>query len=198
MLDRDSPPFYNNTMRRSFHHIFTPIPILLLLLGLVFGFPLAGQEAAAEGSAPMVEEDADGVILRGSIEPDLTLQQLFRMVNEPRPEPIDQDSFLVISGVVSAREVLQPSDMGFIGLLELTIGEWQGTESVSKYRCYVQLEGERFSSLIPSGRSRNPDPREIPLNQPVLVFGNYIGFSEDGQGIRYPVLLGHGVRTLSW
>lgn len=205
MLDRGPAPFYNTTMRRSFHHIFSPfaLPFLLFFsLSLSFlGFPLLAQEAEQQAEEetllPIVEEDEDGIILKGAMEPDLTLKRLYQTVNSPRAEAIDQNSFLVISGVVSAREVLQPKDMGFIGLLEITIGEWKGTESVERYRCYVQLEGEHFSGLIPEGRSRNPDPREIALNQPVLVFGTYIGFSEDGAGKRYPVLLGQKVRKLS-
>ncbi len=145
---------------------------------------------------PLIAAAAEPLLIEGSIAPEMDLKELFLTVNSPDAASVDQEAIFALDGVVSAREILQPSEAGFIGLLELTIGEWQGLESVTAYRCYIQLEGERFSALIPEGRQRNPDPREIPLNASVIAFGRYIGYSEDADGARYPVLLGEAVRVL--
>lgn len=173
-LDRRVYTFYNNTMKRSFHHFF----ILFFLLAALSVW-------------------AEPVLLEGTVDAETGLKQLYLAVNGGDPAEIDPETIFVLEGVVSAREVLQPAEMGYIGLLELTLGEWQGLESVIAYRCYVQFEGEQFAALIPQGRQRNPDPREVPLNARVLTFGRYLGYSEDADGRRFPVLLGEAVRVLN-
>jgi|GEM_PF-1384589 len=170
VLDRHISTFYNIMMRRSFHHFFS------FFLPL-FCFAISFSNAQ-------------------TIVPEIDLKTLYLSVNSSQPPEINQNQTLAIDGTVSAREILQPAEEGFIGLLELTVGEWEGLESVEVYRCYVQLEGDRFADMIPAGRTRETSPIEIPLNTKVLVFGTYIGYSEDAQGNRYPVVLGNAVRII--
>jgi hypothetical protein len=174
-------------MKQSFHYLFIPFSLILLIFSAITT-GIAAQEAQEQAPRPPVE---------GIVDTETGLKELFLALNTPEGGEIDPELIYVIEGVVSAREILQPAEMGFIGLLEITKGEWQGLDDVVAYRCYVELEGAWFEPLIPAGRQRNPGPREIPLTSRVLVFGTYLGYSggEDG-GVRYPFLQGQAVRLL--
>ena len=123
---------------------------------------------------------------------NLTLKSLFEKVAEGHT--ISPDKYIVISGTVSAREVLNPDKDNFSGILELSSGEWIATADISLYRCYVQLDGSEFAVMIPVRRSRKPNPAEISLNEKILVLGKYLGYSEDEKGNKYPVIQGIAVR----
>ncbi|RKX93901.1 MAG: hypothetical protein DRP59_01720 [Spirochaetes bacterium] len=127
---------------------------------------------------------------------DLTLKDIYTMVQEGNANNINPDRYLVINGTVSAREVLNPDKENFVGILELSSGEWLGVADVEIYRCYIQLEGSEFSSAIPVRRSRRPKPEEIQLNTKILVLGKYLGYSEDEQGNKYPVIKGFKIRKV--
>ena len=127
---------------------------------------------------------------------DLTLKDLYLMVKEGNANNIDPDQYVVLSGTVSARQVLNPDKENFAGMLELSSGEWIGVKDVEIYRCYIQLEGSEFSSMIPVRRSRKPKPEEIQLNTKILVLGKYLGYSEDENGNKYPVLKGFKIRKV--
>ena len=127
---------------------------------------------------------------------DLTLKDLYLMVKEGNANNIDPDQYVVLSGTVSAKQVLNPDKENFAGMLELSSGEWIGVKDVEIYRCYIQLEGSEFSSMIPVRRSRKPKPEEIQLNTKILVLGKYLGYSEDENGNKYPVLKGFKIRKV--
>lgn len=127
---------------------------------------------------------------------DLTLKDIYLMVQEGNANNINPDQYIVINGTVSAREVLNPDKENFVGILELSSGEWLGVEDVEIYRCYIQLEGSDFSSAIPVRRSRKPKPEEIKLNTNILVLGKYLGYSEDETGNKYPVIKGFRIRKI--
>ncbi len=125
---------------------------------------------------------------------DLTLKKIYKMIEAGESHKINPNQFIVISGTVSAREVLNPDKDNFSGILELSSGEWLGVEDVAIYKCYVQLDGTEFAPMIPVRRSRRPKPEEIQLNEKILVLGKYLGYSEDENGIKYPVIQGIKVR----
>jgi len=125
---------------------------------------------------------------------DLTLKKIYKMIESGESNNINPNRFIVISGTVSAREVLNPDKENFSGILELSSGEWLGVEDVAIYKCYVQLEGSEFPSMIPVRRSRKPKPEVIQLNEKILVLGKYLGYSEDENGIKYPVIQGIKIR----
>ena len=127
---------------------------------------------------------------------DLTLKNLYIMVKEGNANNIDPDQYLVINGTVSARQVLNSDKNNFEGILELSSGEWIGVKDVEIYRCYIKLEGSEFASMIPVRRSRKPKPEEIQLNTKILVLGKYLGYSEDENGNKYPVLKGFKIRKV--
>ncbi len=125
---------------------------------------------------------------------DVTLKTLSALISEGKADTIDPQQLLILEGTVSAREVLNPDKENFSGILELSTGEWEGVENVAIYRCYVQLDGSEFAAMIPVRRSRKPNPLEISLNSRVLILGKYIGYSQDENGNKYPVIQGIKVR----
>ena len=128
---------------------------------------------------------------------DLSLKDIVLMVEAGNSSEIDMNQYIILEGVVSSREVLYADEENFVGILELSYGEWQGLEHVAMYQCYVQLQGLEFASMIPVRRSRNPDPAEISLNTRILVLGRYLGYSENEEGKKYPVIEGYKVRKIN-
>ena len=128
---------------------------------------------------------------------DLSLKDIVLMVEAGNSSEIDMNQYIILEGVVSSREVLYADEENFVGMLELSYGEWQGLEHVAMYQCYVQLQGLEFASMIPVRRSRNPDPAEISLNTRILVLGRYLGYSENEEGKKYPVIEGYKVRKIN-
>ena len=51
--------------------------------------------------------------------------------------------------------------------------------------------------MVQAGRSRNPNPAEISLNTRILVLGQYLGYTEDEEGNKYPVIEGYKVRKIN-
>lgn len=137
------------------------------------------------------------VDLEEQIDFDLTLKDIVLMVDSGQSNEIDMDRYIILDGVVSGREVLYADEENFVGMLELSYGEWEGLEKVVMYKCLVQVQGLEFAPMIPVRRSRTPNPAEIALNTNVLVLGKYLGYSEDESGQKYPVVEGIKVRKVN-
>ncbi|MDA3941318.1 MAG: hypothetical protein PF693_18735 [Spirochaetia bacterium] len=128
---------------------------------------------------------------------DLSLKDLVIMVESNKSNEIDMNQYIILDGVVSAREVLYADEESFVGMFEISYGEWEGLENVTMYKCFVQVQGLEFASMIPVRRSRTPNPAEILLNTHILVMGKYLGYSEDETGQKYPVVEGIKVRKIN-
>ncbi len=135
--------------------------------------------------------------LEAQINFDLSLKDIVLMVETGNSTEIDMNQYIILEGVVSSREVLYTDEENFVGMLELSYGEWQGLENVAMYQCFVQLQGLEFATMIPVRRSRTPNPAEISLNTRILVLGRYLGYSEDEEGKKYPVIEGLKVRKIN-
>lgn len=128
---------------------------------------------------------------------DLSLKDIVLLVESGKGNEIDMNQYVILEGVVSSREVLFADEENYVGMLELSYGEWDGLEDVNMYQCFVQLTGLEFSVMIPARRSRNPNPAEISLNTRILVLGQYLGYTEDEEGNKYPVIEGYKVRKIN-
>lgn len=128
---------------------------------------------------------------------DLSLKDIVLMVESGRSSEIDMNQYIVLEGVISSREVLFADEENFVGMLELSYGEWDGLENVNMYQCFVQLTGLEFAVMIPARRSRNPNPAELSLNTRILVLGQYLGYREDEGGNKYPVIEGYKIRKIN-
>lgn len=157
---------------------------VLLPLAAVSLFP---QEGNQDGGLPP---------LHTVMSEEYTLKTLAAAVDEGRSSDIPQDKYLIIDGVVSMREVVDPEEESFFGILELSSGSWDEDGDLNTYRCYFQLNGTQFFGTIPEGRSRETSPREIPLHSQVVAVGRYLGYGEDGQGNMFPVLEAVMIRSL--
>jgi hypothetical protein len=127
---------------------------------------------------------------------NLSLKEIALMVENGKSDEIDESKLIILDGIVSSREVLFADEENFIGVLELSYGEWEGLENVAIYKCYVQIQGLEFAPMIPVRRSRNPNPAEISLNTHILILGRYIGYTEDETGQKFPVLEGSKIRKI--
>lgn len=128
---------------------------------------------------------------------DLSLKDIVLLVESGKSAEIDINQYIILEGVVSSREVVLADEENFVGKLELSYGEWEGLEDVNMYKCFVQLSGLEFAAMIPVRRSRTPDPVEISLNTRILVLGQYLGYSEDENGNKIPVVEGYKVRKIN-
>ncbi len=153
------------------------IPVLLLII-----FTISAQET---------------LILDTQINFDLTLKDIVNMVESGNSNDIDMNQYLILDGVVSSREVLFADEENFIGMLEISYGEWEGLENVAIYQGFIQLQGLEYASMIPLRRSRRANPDEIVLNTRILVIGRYLGYSEDEDGKKYPVIEGIKIRKIN-
>ncbi len=139
----------------------------------------------------------ESVVLDTQINFDLTLKDLVFLVESGNSNDIDMNQYLILDGVVSSREVLFADEENFIGILEISYGEWEGLENVAMYQCFIQLQGLEYASMIPARRSRRTNPEEIVLNTRILVLGRYLGYSEDENGKKYPVIEGIKIRKIN-
>ena len=128
---------------------------------------------------------------------NISLKDIVLMVESGNSSEIDMNRYIVLDGVVSGREVLFSDEENFIGMFELSYGEWEGLENIVMYKCFVQVQGLEFASMIPVRRSRTPNPAEIALNTNILVLGRYLGYTEDEDGGKIPVIEGSRVRKIN-
>lgn len=135
--------------------------------------------------------------LESQIDFDLSLKDIVLMVESGNSNDIDMNRYIILDGSVSGREVLFADEENFIGMFEISYGEWEGLENVVMYKCLVQVQGLEFASMIPVRRSRTPNPAEVALNTHILVLGKYLGYSEDESGQKYPVIEGIKVRKIN-
>lgn len=127
---------------------------------------------------------------------DLSLKDIVLLVESGKSSEIDMNKYIILEGVVTSREVLFADEENFEGRLGLSLGEWMGLEDIAVYQCFIQLQGLEFADRIPVRRSRNPNPAEISMNTRILVLGKYLGYSEDEEGNKYPVIKGYKIRKI--
>jgi len=150
---------------------------------------LAAQDQAEQSPAalPLFEE---------IVAFDLTLDRLAAQVEAGDTGAIPKDRYLMINGIVSSRQLVNEDEQEYLGILELASGEWVEGEELQLYRCYAQLRGPQFFGTVPKPRSRETSANEIPLHSHVLLIGRYLGYGQDQQGNRFPVLQAVEVRVI--
>jgi len=95
---------------------------------------------------------------------DLSLKDIVLMVESGNSNDIDMNHYIILDGSVSGREVLFADEENFVGMFEISYGEWEGLTNVVLYKCLVQVQGLEFASMIPVRRSRmNPDKNILLL-----------------------------------
>lgn len=145
----------------------------------------------ASGAASGVDlSDFDAVV-----DVDESLKSLSLSVREGR-DPTPDGRLLMLDGVVSVIEVLDPEEASFSARIELVTGEWQGLERVLLYSAYVDINGPEFFSRIPTRRNRNTSADAITTNEAVLVVGRFDGMTTDSDGNPVPVVEGLYLRPL--
>ena len=161
--------------------------IVVMLTMVVSVMPAQSQNSQA-ASLPQLEE---------VLAFDLTLERLAAQVSAGDVGGIPKDRYLTVDGVVSSRQLVNDSEQDFLGILELSSGSWVDGEELEIYRCYVQLRGPEFVGTVPKPRSRETSANEIPLHAKILLIGRYLGYGEDQDGNRFPVLLAEDFRILN-
>ncbi len=127
---------------------------------------------------------------------EYTLSSLSSMISSGQFNSIPKDKVMVVTATVSSRQLINPEEANYLGILELASGEWEDGEDLDMHYGYVQLRGPRFVGTIPEPRSRTQSPKEIPLHSHVLIVGYYLGYGEDEMGGRFPVLKAVDFRIL--
>jgi len=126
---------------------------------------------------------------------DESLKSLSLSVREGR-DPAPDGRLLMLDGVVSAIEVLDPEEASFSARIELVTGEWEGLERVVLYSAYVDIGGPEFFSRIPTRRNRSTSADAITTNGAMLVIGHFDGVTSDSDGNPVPVVEGLYLRPL--
>lgn len=127
---------------------------------------------------------------------DVTLEELSEMVDQPGALEAVADKILILRGVVGTRQVSINDGENYQAELVLISGKWIGLEEVRMYSVIAVLSGLEFANYVPSGRTRNPHPDEVPLNGDVLVAGKLLGVA-DFEGRAVPVLDCYDIRVLN-
>lgn len=159
-----------------------------LLLVLMFISASAVQAQNAGAVSPPQFEDVVAF--------EYTLASLAEQVSSGRVNSIPKDRVMILDATVSSRQLIDPNEQTYFGILELSSGEWESGEDLSMHYGYVQLRGPDFFGTVPEPRSRTAAPNEIPLHAHVLVIGFYLGYGEDEEGTRFPVLEAVNFRIL--
>jgi len=156
-------------------NVFAAALMFLLASGAAFGVDLSDFDAVVDF--------------------DESLKSLSLNVREGT-EPTPDGRLLMLDGVVSAIEVLDPEEGSFSARIELVTGEWQGLERVVMYSAYIDISGPEFFSRIPTRRNRNTSADAIATNEAVLVVGRFDGMTTDSDGEPVPVVEGLYLRPL--
>ena len=134
--------------------------------------------------------------LTSVLDPGVTLASLSAAAAAGRPLP-GIGKFVVLTGVVQSLQILDKNEDGFRAEIELVEGQWHGSDSISLYRCIVEVSGPAFFARIPA--RPNPqanDPQIILTNERVLVLGEVEGTRVYPDGSVVPVIVGSYVRGL--
>lgn len=118
-----------------------------------------------------------------------------------KAEPPPRDKVLIIDGIVSGVQVIDPEEESFRARIELVSGEWQGLDSIMMYKAYVDIAGPEFFRRVPSRANRRPTGGAIETNNRIVVAGRFQGETAkeerlEGEGEPVPVLESFYVRTL--
>jgi myo-inositol-1-phosphate synthase len=127
---------------------------------------------------------------------DVTLEELSEMVDQPEVLEELADKILILRGVVGTRQVSVNDGENYQAELVIIAGKWIGLEEVRMYSVIAVLSGMEFVNHVPAGRTRNPDPDEVPLNSNVLVAGKLVGLA-DYEGRTVPVIDCYDIRVLN-
>ncbi len=113
-------------------------------------------------------------------------------------EPLSRDGhYVVLTGSVESVTVVDKNPAAFAAEITLVDGRWQGLQSVSLFRCVVEVAGASFVSRIPApGAPASPDAEIIVPDTPILVIGVVEGVRVLADGTRVPVVSGAYVRNL--
>lgn len=160
------------------------------LIGFMLICFLSGAAAQSQNSQAAIPRFEELVAF------DLTLERLAAQVEAGDAGAIPKDRYLMIDGLVSSRQLVNEAEEEYLGIIEISSGDWVGGEELEVYRCYVQLRGPEFVGSVPKPRSREKADNEIPLHAKILLIGRYLGYGEDQQGNRFPVLLAVDFRLL--
>lgn len=163
-----------------------------------FGALIIAIQVAAAVSAQAEQSNTAELINQFNevVSLDYSLDSLASRVSSGRVDSIPKDRIMIFDGTVSSRQLIDPSEQNYFGILELSSGNWEDGEELAMYRCYVQLKGPDFVGTVPEPRSRSQNPSEIPLHSHILLMGRYIGYGQDQQGNRFPVLEAVEIKVL--
>lgn len=125
---------------------------------------------------------------------EITLKTLSSMSVDELSDSVGQ--WVVLSGTVASLAVINPDENDFMAQIELIDGEWENTDQVFMYQCYILVTGPDWVSRIPAKRSRRSSPEEIPQNSNLLVVGQLAEPYVDDSGFAYPVVDGYYIRII--
>lgn len=112
-------------------------------------------------------------------------------------KPVSTNGRLVVlNGVASSIESLSNDPKQFYVMIELVDGKWHGLQSISLYRCYVLLRGQRFASQVLLHPSNNPPANAVQTNSQLLVVGDVKGVVAAPDGEDVPVVEAYFIRPV--
>lgn len=134
--------------------------------------------------------------LTSVLDPSVTLSTLSSAAASGGALP-GEGRFVVLTGVVQSIQVLDKSKGSFRAEIELVEGRWNGTTSISLFRCIVEIAGPEFFGRVPPQPSPpEGDPRAILTDERILVIGKVVGSRAYPDGSRIPVVDGSYVRAI--
>ena len=129
---------------------------------------------------------------------DASLQALAVQAQRAPDALMQNDAVLVLNGVVSAVNVVDPNPETFRAEIDVVSGQWRGLEQIVMYKAAVIVQGPEFAQRIPTRRSRNEPPGgTIERNKEVIIVGTIAGVADDPEtGRTIPVLNGFYIRNM--
>lgn len=103
---------------------------------------------------------------------------------------------VVLNGVASSIQSLSKDPKQFYAMIELVNGKWHGLQSVSLYRCYVIVRGQRFSSQVRLHPSNDPPANVVQTNSRLIVVGDVRGVVAAPDGTEVPVVEAYYIRPI--
>ena len=129
-----------------------------------------------------------------SVDLSITINTLYEAGMSGRGIP-EAGTPVILNGTVIERNVTNAEKETYSAELIMASGRWVDSSEVTVSKCVILLNGPEFSDMVPARRSRTVNPKEIPLNSELLVYGVFLGFADTADG-PLAVIQAGGVRNL--
>lgn len=111
--------------------------------------------------------------LQQYLDPDTTLEDIVRRLENPEYDPAAENRLLLLDGTIASITIQEDSAEYFEAVVELAAGSWSDEETIELYRSYVVFPGIEFAPFFAGNDERlEVGSRILTIVQPLGVIAD--------------------------